>query len=380
MYFGLEVVQEYACGESYSYCPSGPMLVREFVHGDPERYPEQVAMIDHYGTGRTENVPEGGFVYHYLHDALGSVIGLVDETGLPRERYAYDPYGRPFIEWWDENANGGQGAWVDNATSTTVWGAPSGGMPYSAFGNPFGFTGHRYDGAVGLYHTKYRSYEPVLGRWLQRDPIEYAAGSINLYEYCYSSPLTFRDPEGDTPAIVIPIVGGISAAEAVAGTFGLSLAACMATPSCRDAVYDSLRQGVLDTADSLSRAAGKARAIAEKLARARLRWLRAGNRKRGNCTPAEHGALQAAVTTACKGSSRSCDGLTDCKAILANAAKNTACLQARNAINTRCFGGGDAGHQRAADEASTAAFNCVKAAIANHCYKRNRRPGHGCNK
>lgn len=234
VYFGLEVIQEYACGadagtpsnchtahggpgcndaaceaavcavdppccdvwdqlcadQAQALCASCTdfTLAREFVHGDPERYPEVVAMIDHYGTGRTENVPTGGFVYHYLHDVLGSVIGLTDETGLPRERYTYDPYGKGFIEKWDENANGGDGAFVESAE-------PNSGMPYSSVGNPFMWTGHRYDEAVGLYHMLFRFYDPALGRWLQRDPIEYADG-VNLYEYTVSSPLFWIDPLG----------------------------------------------------------------------------------------------------------------------------------------------------------------------------------------
>ncbi|MCC7313880.1 MAG: hypothetical protein IT419_03600 [Planctomycetes bacterium] len=77
--------------------------------------------IDHKaGAGRTENMPTGGFVYHYLHDVLGSVIGLVDGAGELVERYTYDPYGKVFIEKWDA--------------------------------------------AVGLYATLYRTYSLTLGK------------------------------------------------------------------------------------------------------------------------------------------------------------------------------------------------------------------------
>lgn len=76
-------------------------------------------------------------------------------------------------------------------------------MPYSSVGNPFLWTGHRYDPAVGLYHTLFRTYSPTLGRWLQRDPKEYVDG-FNLYEYAKSSPIVLFDPLGDTSCILKP--------------------------------------------------------------------------------------------------------------------------------------------------------------------------------
>ena len=65
----------------------------------------------------------------------------------------------------------------------------------SRYGNPFMWTGQRYDAAVGLYHFKYRSYSPVLGRWLQRDPLGYV-DSESLYEYVISNPAGWIDPFG----------------------------------------------------------------------------------------------------------------------------------------------------------------------------------------
>lgn len=45
VYAGLELIQEYSCGGQGSVnCGNGPQFVREFVHGDPARYPEVVAM------------------------------------------------------------------------------------------------------------------------------------------------------------------------------------------------------------------------------------------------------------------------------------------------------------------------------------------------
>lgn len=68
-------------------------------------------------------------VLHYLHGPLGSTAGLADADGAVVERYAYDPYGKTFIY---------------DAGGTL--------LSQSAFGNPFAFTGQRYDAATGLYH------------------------------------------------------------------------------------------------------------------------------------------------------------------------------------------------------------------------------------
>lgn len=40
--------------------------------------------------------------------------------------------------------------------------------------------------------------DPVQGRWLTRDPIGYAGGSFNLYEFAQSDPISLDDPFGDT--------------------------------------------------------------------------------------------------------------------------------------------------------------------------------------
>jgi RHS repeat-associated protein len=127
------------------------------------------------------------WVYHYLHDALGSVIGLVDNVGTLVERYTYDPYGKTMVESRDPLS----GTYELN-------GAGGNSPTWSAFGNPFMWTAQRYDTTVGLYHFKYRTYNPVWGRWNQQDPLGYAAG-LNLYECVSSNPLFMDDPLGLLP-------------------------------------------------------------------------------------------------------------------------------------------------------------------------------------
>ena len=63
------------------------------------------------------------------------------------------------------------------------------------------YCGYRLDPESQLYYVRNRTYNPVLGRWIQRDPIGYNGG-INLYGYVESGPASYNDPAGlaaDTP-------------------------------------------------------------------------------------------------------------------------------------------------------------------------------------
>jgi RHS repeat-associated protein len=76
-----------------------------------------------------------------------------------------------------------------------------------AFGNvansgtvsdPFGYeaqAGYYTDQSTGLILTSFRYYDPVNGRFLNRDPISYLGG-MNVYGYCENQPENRLDPAG----------------------------------------------------------------------------------------------------------------------------------------------------------------------------------------
>jgi len=68
----------------------------------------------------------------------------------------------------------------------------------SRYGNPFMWTGQRRDATTGQYHFWARTYSPHLGRWLQRDPVEYVDG-MSLYSYVTNAPLRYVDSLGFWP-------------------------------------------------------------------------------------------------------------------------------------------------------------------------------------
>ena len=67
-----------------------------------------------------------------------------------------------------------------------------------ALGQLFAYVGGIRDDETGMYLFSRRYYDPTAGRFLQRDPLGYGAGR-NLYEYCYSNPLSYRDLRGLSP-------------------------------------------------------------------------------------------------------------------------------------------------------------------------------------
>ncbi len=334
VYFGLEVIQEYSCGAGWP-CETSMPLVREFLHGDPARYPEQVAMIRHNPDTQDQ------WTYHYLHDVLGSVIGVVNETGTLVERYTYDPYGKVLIEKWQTDGQGGQ--WLASAE-------PNSGMPYSPIGNPFMWTGHRYDAAVGLYHTLFRFYDPVLGRWLQRDPEEFVDG-INLYEYVRSSPLKLVDPHGDSAvAIVAPWAAGAALADGPLpiGDAAAALALGVATVVDGVLVYKAYR--------------GKKQRDKEKEAD---REYRLEEKQRAVCTKTYN-----AYKAACK-LKRRCTMADSCDALKSKIKANMACLHGRVIyIGLKCdrfFPNNTADHYAARNKAERSLAKCEANAKAKNC-------------
>jgi RHS repeat-associated protein len=108
--------------------------------------------------------------HFYLHNHLGSVVGVVDANGSVKLR-DYDIFGMPH---------------EDSA------------QPLEA-----GFAGLIYDAEAQVYLTRNRAYAPLLSRFLQREPARVVPfgdqKELAPYSYCGGDPVNYVDRDGATP-------------------------------------------------------------------------------------------------------------------------------------------------------------------------------------
>jgi len=167
-----------ANGASLGYDPAG-RLYQQTVSSVTTRFLyDGVAMIAEYNTS---GIMQGRYVHGpafdepvvwyegsgtsdrrwLIADQLGSVIAITDADGDALNINSYDEYGRPGL------SNAGR----------------------------FQYTGQVWLDSADVYHYKARAYDPLLGRFLQTDPIGYAGG-LNLYLYVGDDPTNRIDPLG----------------------------------------------------------------------------------------------------------------------------------------------------------------------------------------
>lgn len=110
---------------------------------------------------------------YYGVDHLGSVRDTIAQNGLKAAHFDYDPYGGP------TRAVGSRAGWTD-----------------------FRYAGLFYEQQSGLYLATYRAYDPVVGKWVSRDPT-LEAGGLNLYSYVGGKPVVLKDRIGHGPELVL---------------------------------------------------------------------------------------------------------------------------------------------------------------------------------
>jgi RHS repeat-associated protein len=111
--------------------------------------------------------------YFYHADGLGSVVALTDSKQKVVENYDYDSFGN--LKRHGHKVK-----------------------------QPYTYTSREFDEETGLYYYRARTYDPVIGRFLQPDPIGFDGGGMNLYAYVGNNPFGFVDPTGEF------ILGGLA--------------------------------------------------------------------------------------------------------------------------------------------------------------------------
>lgn len=108
---------------------------------------------------------QGNFFYYHA-DKNGNIIALTDASGNTIASYAYTPFGEKLLH---------SGSTTNIFTYVGAWGV--------------------IDDGNNLYYMKNRYYNAATGRFLQKDPLRFAAGT-NAYAYGNNNPTKYIDPDG----------------------------------------------------------------------------------------------------------------------------------------------------------------------------------------
>ncbi|MEM7384996.1 MAG: RHS repeat-associated core domain-containing protein [Verrucomicrobiota bacterium] len=147
------------------------MPIAEFEDGSDElsaAYFYALDRVDHFlGSWRKER----GMRW-FLNDQIRSVRGLLTGEG-------------DLVAWRDFGTFGEHSAEISGE-------------------EPIGFAGRHWNADLRLVENRHRTYDPMLGRFLQQDPVLFRSEDPNLYRYAGNNPLNWRDLWGPVPRSNMP--------------------------------------------------------------------------------------------------------------------------------------------------------------------------------
>ena len=191
---------------------TGGALSRRWLHGPAVDEPLAFEAYD------DASEPGSGTAREIVTDRLGSILAEVEPaTGTVAARASNDSFGARM-------ATGEAGR--------------------------YGFTGREHDAESGLIYFRARTYDPAAGLFLQRDPLGFGGGDINLYAYVWNDPLNWTDPSG-LARVEYRAAGGFVMGLGIGQALRLALQRCVASPGCRSVAVQGLQQGAGALLDAL---------------------------------------------------------------------------------------------------------------------------------
>jgi RHS repeat-associated protein len=206
-----------ACGPTSGYDCNGNLLndgTRSFTYDAENRLltasaPTAVSLA-YDPTGRLKSSTASGITTQFLYDGT-RLVGEYNSSGSIQQRYVhgagtdeplvwYVGSGTTTRRWLHQDAQGSVIAYSDasgHVTSSQVYAYGAYGEPNSSTwsGSRFQYTGQIQIPEAKLYYYKARMYDPMTGRFLQTDPIEYK-DDLDLYAYVSNDPLDRTDSTG----------------------------------------------------------------------------------------------------------------------------------------------------------------------------------------
>ncbi|MEM6472846.1 MAG: RHS repeat-associated core domain-containing protein, partial [Planctomycetota bacterium] len=135
------------------YVQNGQQSIADYTSGTAASSPTYNYVYASYIDEPVLRTGTGGDRYYHRGQQY-SITALTDSLGAIKERYAFDAYGGLSI--------------LDSSGTARTSTAES---------NRYTYTGREWDEMLGLYHFRYRIYDPAAGRFYGRDPMGYWDGT-----------------------------------------------------------------------------------------------------------------------------------------------------------------------------------------------------------
>jgi RHS repeat-associated protein len=161
---------------------NGTKEYRHYIGGPDGTIGIRTVAVDASNNVLTSAAGQGQTTRYWFKDHLGSPASEYDVGAVNLTPLGFDTWG---LRRKNTSANN-----FTQSLSTA---------DLASYQSPRGYTGHEHLDDVGLIHMNGRIYDPMIGRFLQPDPIisePYNSQNFNRYAYVLNNPLMYTDPSG----------------------------------------------------------------------------------------------------------------------------------------------------------------------------------------